>query len=110
MPQMSDTLSVPANTLSANVLAGQLYEFATRASKVTVLATASATGVRVTFNTGGDQIVDDQLISAANRFPVVPDDIVVSDGVRPGERLVLRFRNTTAGALIVFWTIQLVQV
>lgn len=106
MPVMTDSLSVAANAVSANVLAGLLYEFLPANAKVALFATGSAIGLRVTLNIGGEQIVDDSGISIQNRVPIIPDDLVVADGGRRGERMILRFRNTTGAALTAFWTLQ----
>ena len=101
MPRMTvQALSVAANAVSANVLAGQLYEFLDRAMPVLLAATSAAVGINVTFLIGGVAVVNDQPISQANRFPVLPDDIVTAVRRARG-RLVLTFRNTTAGAILV---------
>jgi len=92
--------NVAANAVSANVLAGQLYEFLDRPAKVMLAAAASAVGLRATWLIGGVAVVNDQLISQANRFPVLPDDVVTALRRARG-RLVLTFRNSTAGPLIV---------
>lgn len=104
MPTMQDSLSVAANAVSANVLAGQLYEFVPE-TNVTVSVTGSATGLRTTFIVG-IPLINDQAINLQNRFPLIPDDIVHA-GVVPGGRMILTFRNTTAGALTAFWRVDL---
>jgi hypothetical protein len=107
MPVMQDSLSVAANAVSANVLAGLLHEFLGRqAAKLTLLATGSAIGLRVTLLVGGRAVVNDQAIGLQNRFPITPDDLILSAGALPGERMVLTFRNTTGGALTAFWQVQ----
>jgi hypothetical protein len=105
MPTMQDSVSVAANTVSANVLAGQLYEFVGPGTPVTVSVTGSATGLRMNFICGLP-LVNDQAINLQNRFPLIPDDIVHQGGV-PGGRMVLTARNTTAGALTFFWRVDL---
>jgi len=107
MPVIIDNVVVGANATSANVLAGQLYEFLPSNAKVALFATGSAAGLRTTLNIGGEQIVDDTGIGTQNRSPIVPDDLVATDGGRRGERLILRFRNTTAGALTAFYMVQI---
>lgn len=102
MPTMQDSVSVPANSVSANVLSGQLYEFVPE-SNITVSVTGSATGLRTSLICG-QPIIDDQAINLQNRFPIVPDDII-HNGYVPGGRMILRFRNTTAGALTAFWRV-----
>lgn len=103
MPTMQDSVSVPANSVSANVLAGQLYEFIPPGTNVTVSVTGSATGLRTTFICGVP-LINDQAINLQNRFPLVPDDIL-HNGAVPGGRMVLTARNTTAGALTFFWRV-----
>lgn len=105
MPTMQDSVSVAANAVSGNVLSGQLYEFVESGTLVTVSCTGSATGLRTSF-VCGVPLIDDQAINLQNRFPLVPDDIIMSGQV-PGGRMVLRARNTTAGALTFFWRVDL---
>ena len=105
MPRMSGSVSVGANSASTNVLAGLLEEFLAADSAIRVMATTTATGVNSTFVLGRTAIVNDQLISFANRFPVVPDDTIAEHGGRRGTRMILTFRNTTAGALVVTWVV-----
>lgn len=100
---MQDTVSVPANSVSANVLAGQLYEFVPGGINVTVSVTGSAIGLRTTFIVG-IPLINDQAINLQNRFPLVPDDII-HNGAVSGGRMVLTARNTTGAALTFFWRI-----
>lgn len=103
MPTMQDSLSVPANSVSPNVLSGKLYEFVNQGTNVTLAVAGSATGLRLTF-IAGVPFVNDEAINSANRFPLIPDDIMLNQRV-PGGRMVLTFRNTTAGALTAFWRV-----
>lgn len=105
MPTMQDSVSVAANSVSANQLAGQLYEFVPPGTRVTLSCTGSATGLRATL-INSVPLVNDQAIGLQNRFPLVPDDIVSSE-IAPGGRLVLTFRNTTAGAITAFWRVDI---
>ena len=104
MPTMQDSVSVAANAVSTNVLAGQLYEFI-NGGQVTVSCTGSGTGLRTSFICG-IPLINDQAINLQNRFPLIPDDIIHSGEVMGG-RMVLTFRNTTAGALTAFWRVDL---
>lgn len=103
MPTMQDSVVVAANSVSPNVLAGQLYEFLEEGQQVTLSVDGSAVGLRVTFICGVPMI-NDQAINTQNRFPLVPDDVMLSEAV-PGGRGVLTFRNTTAGPLTAFWRV-----
>lgn len=105
MPRMTgQALTVAANSTSANVVAGQLYEFLQAPMPFLLAACSSAAGLNVTLIIGGVVIVNDQAISQANRFPILPDDVVTALKRAMG-RVILTFRNTTAGALTVNWSI-----
>lgn len=107
MPTMQDTLSVAANSVSANVLAGQLYEFIPRGIRVVLSALGAATGMRVTM-INNIPVVNDQAINfnATSQFPVIPDNII-SQFSAPGGRLVLTFRNTTGAAIVTGWRVDI---
>jgi hypothetical protein len=104
MPRMSgQALSVAANAVSPNVLAGKLYEFLDRPARVMLAATSAAVGITVTLLIGGRAVVNDEFISQANRFPLIPDDVVTEEaGIG---RMILTFRNTTAGAILVNFSV-----
>lgn len=101
MNRMTDVRSVAANTTVDNILSGKLHEFLPQASTVRLAQAASAAGVRTTLIVGGEVIIDSQEISNANRFPVLPDDIIGEGAGFRGDRVVLRLQNTTAGAITV---------
>jgi hypothetical protein len=100
---MQDSVSIAANAVSANVVAGQLYEFVNTGTKVILSCTGSATGLRATL-IANIPVMNDQAINLQNRFPIMPDDIIYTGVVRAC-RLVLTGRNTTGGALTFFWRI-----
>lgn len=104
MPTMQDSVSVGANSVSSNVLAGNLYEFLAGPAALTVSATGSATGLRATLLVAGVSLIQDQAIGLQNRFPLIPDDMLTQERV-PGGRMILTFRNGTAGALTAFWRV-----
>lgn len=105
MPTMQGSISVAANSVSANVVAGELYEFVPAGANLTLSVTGSAIGLNCTF-INGVPLVNDQAIGLQNRFPLIPDDVLHAGPV-PGGRIVLTFRNTTVGALTAFWRIDL---
>lgn len=94
-------LSVAANAKSAEQLQGTQLAFAPKDGMLSLYVAASAAGINVTAIYGSEVVIDDQPCSAANRFPVRPDDLLYAAGVAKGEQLRLFFRNTTAGALTV---------
>ena len=105
MPRMTgQAVSVAANSVSTNQVAGQLYEFLQRPSSLVLSGTSSAAGINATLIIGSIAIVNDQPISQANRFPILPDDIITRIRNATG-RIILTFRNTTGGALTVNWAV-----
>jgi hypothetical protein len=97
-------VSVAANATSSNQVAGLLYEFLRRRSSVLLAACSSAVGINCTLIIGGRVMVNDSPISQANRYPLLPDDVVTQETGNAGDRIILTFRNTTGGALTVNWT------
>lgn len=110
MQVISDVTSIAANSLSANLIAGQVNEFLAGPSIVRVYATASAVGLRYIFQIGNEVYSQDQEISAANRFPIRPDDFFVQGSGGKGERIVLQARNTTGGAITSNALLEIVRV
>jgi len=106
MPVMTDRQSVGANATVANVIVGKLAEFLSEPSRVALYATGSAVGLNYSLLIGGESLLDDQEVNAQNRFPLIPDDFVVEGGGLPGDRLIVRVRNTTAGAITAFTRVE----
>ena len=107
MPVITNETSIAANSTSANLLTGDINEFLGRPSAVSLFCTGAAVGLRAQLLIGGDVVIDDQPISDANRFPITPDDFLSRGGGIPGDRLTLRFRNTTVGAVIARWRLSI---
>ncbi|GAG71890.1 unnamed protein product [marine sediment metagenome] len=103
--------SIPANSVVDNLLTGSIYEFMpwNAAVNLGVLAAAGAGpgDLQVTVNSGSDTVMEEAPVNNLARFPVIPDDMDVQDIAAGGERLVVKVRNTTAGALECFWLVQL---
>lgn len=99
MGYMSKVTSVAANTTTANLLAGDKDEFLEEASVVNLAAVASAVGLRVTLIVGSEVVVDDMELAVGTTLPKMPEDMIAQAGAFPGDRITLRLRNTTGGAL-----------
>lgn len=104
--RLTDTArSVAANTKSGNILADKAGRFVSQPSAIRVYSTASADGMRmsilVSSPAGVETVLDDQVLSRANRFPVIPDDFVHEFGAGAGsfDELLIFLRNGTGGAL-----------
>lgn len=91
--------SVAANATVDNFISGSAFEIAVRPVLVSIGMTQSATGLVMTITSGSDLILEEAPIPIKTTYPVIPDEMFFSDVMMPGERLVIRIRNTTAGAL-----------
>lgn len=93
--------SVLTNTRLENLPPNQLVQ-------VAIYATGSATGLRATafVGTQGGQPIEDSAVSAQNRIPIKPDDLLVSFTARGNQKLQLNAQNTTAGALTFFFRVE----
>jgi hypothetical protein len=99
------TTTLAAGATSGNVLAGEQIQYPERPSRVTFAAASSATGIVGTVKAGSRELMSESHVSPANRFPVQPDDVMVKDVAMPGQLLSMVFRNPTAGALTVQWSV-----
>jgi hypothetical protein len=99
---------IALNATNPNVLAGQRYERAPTNCYGALYITGSAIGLTAELNVGGISITPPTGVNIQNRYPVVPDDILV-DGweVVNGKLIQLTVANTTGGALTVFWRVEL---
>jgi len=109
---ISSTYNALANARSLNVLSGEQFEFVPgRAALIRLRCSTPATGVRVDFQIGGETVLTNALVSNSNRFPIQPDDVLLNDtGGRGGERLFMTFYNTTGGAILVTYVIDIVPI
>lgn len=102
MAIMTDRQSVAANTTVSTVCSGKMAEFITEPSVITLYGTASAVGLMMTLIVGSEVVIEDQEVNAQNRMPLIPDDYVAQGGGFQGDRIVLKYRNSTAGAITAF--------
>lgn len=106
MAKIQNVTNLAAGAINNNVLAGSAFEFIKRPSKVDFYVVGNAAGEpRVTIQSGSEVLLEESPISRAARFPLVPDDLTVSDIAMPGDRLKLQIRNTGAGAVDTFWAV-----
>ncbi len=107
MPTMQKVTSIAASSVNDNVLSGSQFEFLPFDAEVRFGLVASATGLVLDVYSGSDAIAEAYEPSQQNRFPVFPDDFNLVDVAAAGERLKIRARNTTAGALSLFHAVQI---
>ena len=116
MQIFTSSISVPANSTIQNVLQNlgarvrtiqQNYRFA----RLTLFATGSATGLSLSFYVGSRNPIESSTVNTQNRIPVVPDDLVATDMYGTGnDQLQLQATNSTAGALTLFFRIEIEQI
>lgn len=98
-----------AGASSGNVMAGSANELIKGPSLVKFYACSSATGIAAEAKSGNDTLLEDggtSNIPQANRFPIDPDDIVAKDVATLMDRLILKFRNLSGGAIDVYWAVE----
>jgi hypothetical protein len=101
MPVIMREQSVAANAVVDNTLSGSAFEFARTNSLVSWGVSQSATGLFVTIQSGGDVIAEEFPPPILTRYPLIPDEMYFSDVAAQGDRLVVRVRNSTGGALTI---------
>jgi hypothetical protein len=122
MPVIMNVLSVAAGAVNNNLVSGSAFEFAKVQSIVSIGISASNQGAFVTIQAGSDIIAEEfpcpvigiaannpggVALTTTSQYPVVPDEMYFTDVMNPGDRLVLRFRNPTAGAISAAFVVQL---
>lgn len=101
MPTVMKEVTVAANSTTDNVFSGSAFEFARNRQLVSVGYTAAATGVFCSFSSGADVVVEEALAPIQTRYPIIPDEFYASDVAMPGDRYVLRARNSTGAGIVV---------
>jgi len=110
MPMIQVTGSVAANTANDNVIVGSQFEYLPYNAALEFGLVGSAVGLQADAYSGTDMLCEGMAISTANRFPIYPDDYTLTDVAAGGERVKVRIRNTTAGALTYFVGIRITPV
>lgn len=106
MPVIQKEISVGANAVNDNILSGSAFEFLRGNAIVSVGLTGSATGLVANIQSGADIVLEESPILVKTTMPTIPDDMYYNDVGTLGDRLVIRIRNTTGGALTVRAVVQ----
>lgn len=99
MPMIPVEVSILAGAVNVNLVAGSAFEFARTRQVVSVGVAQSATGMFCTIQAGGDIIAEEFSLPILTRYPIIPDEMYFTDLMEQGDRLVIRVRNPTGGAL-----------
>ncbi len=108
MPVIQNSTSVAANSVNDNVLAGSQFEYLPYNARLMFGINGSAAGLLADVYSGQDIVAESMAVNSQNRFPINPDDFVLTDVGAAGDRLKLRLRNTTGGALTGFWSVNII--
>lgn len=101
MPVIQKEISVAANAVNDNILSGSSFEFLRSNSVVSIGMVGSATGLVANIQSGADIVLEESPLLVKTTMPTIPDDMYYNDVGVAGDRLVVRVRNTTGGALTV---------
>jgi 3-hydroxymyristoyl/3-hydroxydecanoyl-(acyl carrier protein) dehydratase len=93
--------SIAAGGVNDNIFSGSAFEYVRQPGVVSIGVTAAATGTFITLQAGPTLILEESPPVVKTVMPVVPDDFLYQSAVVPGDRLVLRARNPTGGAVII---------
>ena len=107
MPVIQNSVSIAASSVNDNVLTGSQFEFLPYDAFLEFGIVASATGIVTDVYSGQDTLCEGMAPSLLNRFPVYPDDFNLTDVAAAGERIKIRVRNITAGALTFFFSVRI---
>lgn len=102
MPIMTYIASVAANTTVANALSGKSHEFVNEPTVVTIGVAGSAVGLNTSLIIGEEIVVDDQEVPVGSTLPAFPDQVLAQGGGMPGDRIIVKLRNTTGGAITAY--------
>lgn len=106
MPIIKKSAAVLTGVTVDNVLSGSAFEFLPYNANVRYAINGSATGFVATVQSGSDVLMEESPINIQNRFGIFPDDFDLSDVAGAGERQVVKLRNTSAGTLTYYVTLQ----
>lgn len=99
MPMIMIETSIAAGAVNTNLVSGSAFEFARQRQVVSLGVVQSATGMFATIQAGADIVAEEFMLPILTTYPIIPDNMYFTDVMEPGDRLVIRVRNPTAGAL-----------
>jgi hypothetical protein len=99
--------ALAAGAVIENAFAGSQFEYLPRNSVLRFAINGSAAGLLADAYSGQDILTESMQVNSANRFPVNPDDFILDDVAAAGERIKLKIRNPTDGALTAFWALNI---
>lgn len=102
--------SVAAGAVNDNLLSGSAFEYLRAPAIVSFAVVAAATGGFITIQAGPTIVLEESPPTVKTAMPTVPDDFLYQAACAPGDRLVVRARNPTGGAVIFRAVVQITDV
>lgn len=99
MPSIQRETAVAAGAVNDNLLSGSAFEYMRGNGVVSAGVVASATGGFITIQSGPDIILEESPPMILTTMPIVPDHFYYNWAAAAGDRLLIRARNPTGGAL-----------
>ncbi len=110
MQVMTVVQSIPANSTSGNLIAGQANEFLQGPSAVNVYVRSAVVGLNLVFQVGNEVFAQNQETPAQAGFPTRNENFFVQGVGGAGERIIVTAENTTGAAIITQLLIDVVRV
>lgn len=101
MPVIQKEVSIAANATNDNIISGSSFEFLRGNAVISIGLCGAATGLVASIQSGSDIVLEEAPLLVKTTMPTIPDDMYYNDVGVLGDRLVIRVRNTTGGALVV---------
>jgi hypothetical protein len=103
--------SIAANAVNDNVLAGSAFEYLNSRAIISMGITSQATGLVANVQIGSTVLVEESPVEIkANEFATIPDEMYFNGAGVQGDRVVVRVRNTTGGAIVCRALVQITPV
>lgn len=106
MPMILIESSVAAGVAINNIVSGSAFEFARTRQIMSCGVGQTVTGGFTTITSGADLIAEEFSVPILTTYPIIPDNMYFTDVMEVGDRLVIRYRNPTAGAITVRTLVQ----
>lgn len=110
MPVIQNNASIAANATNENIISGSQFEYLPYNALIEFGLNGRAAGLVADVYSGGDIVAESFALNSANRTPIYPDDYPLNDVAAAGDRLKVRVRNTTGGAVIVDYSVRITRV
>ena len=100
MPTIQKETSVAAGAVNDNLLSGSAFEYMRGNGVVSAGVVAAATGTFITIQSGPDIILEESAPMVLTTMPIIPDHFYYNWAAAQGDRLLVRARNPTGGAVV----------